>query len=46
MEERVNWEIGIDRHILLYIKWVINKDLLSTGNSAQCSAMTYMGKES
>ena len=32
-------------YTLLYLKWVTNKDLLySTGNSAQCSAMTYMRK--
>ena len=30
-------EYGIDTHILLYLKWITNKDLLySTGNSAQC----------
>ena len=43
----INWEIGIDIYILLYIKWIINKDLLySTGNSTQYSVMNYMGKES
>ena len=31
----------------LYIKQIINKDLLySTGNSTQCSVITYVGKES
>ena len=47
-EERgggINWEIGIDT--LPYIKEITNKDLpYSTGNSAQYSVMTYMGKES
>ena len=29
-------EFGIDMYILLYLKWITNKDLLySTGNSAQ-----------
>ena len=40
-------EFGIDMYTLLYLKWVINRDLLySTGNSAQYSVMAYMGKES
>ena len=43
----INWEIGIDIYTLLYINYITNKDLLySTGNSTQCSVMTYMGKES
>ena len=30
-------EFGMNTYILLYFKWVANKDLLySTGNSAQC----------
>ena len=34
--ERVK-EFGTDMYTLLYLKWIINKDLLySTGNSAQC----------
>ena len=45
--EGINWEIGIDTYTLPYIKLITNKDLLySTGNSAQCSVMGYMGKES
>jgi len=29
-------EFGMDRYTLLYLEWIINKDLLySTGNSAQ-----------
>ena len=43
----VNWEIEIDVYILVYIKWITNKDLLyTTGNSTQYSVMAYMGKES
>ena len=39
-EER---EVGIDTYTLLYIKEIINKDLLySTRNSTQYSLMTYM----
>ena len=42
----INWEIGIDIYILLYIKEVNNKGLLySTGNNIQYSVMTYMGSE-
>ena len=30
-------EFGMDMCILLYLKWITNRDLLySTGNSAQC----------
>ena len=40
-------EFGMNIHTLLYIKQIINKDLLySTGNSTQYSVITYMGKES
>ena len=43
----INWEIGIDLYMLLYIKQITNKNLLcSTGNSTQYSVMVYMGKES
>ena len=39
-EER---EVGIDTYTLLYIKEIINQDLLySTRNSTQYSLMTYM----
>ena len=45
-EGGINWKTGVDIHILLYIKQVINKDLLyRTGNSIQHSVMTYMGIE-
>ena len=44
---RINWEIQIDIHTMLYIKQITNKDLLySTGSSTQYSIMIYMGKES
>ena len=36
-EERgqIDWEFGIDRYTLVYLKWITNKDLLySTGNLA------------
>ena len=42
----INQEIGNNRYTLLYLKYVINKDLLySTGNPTQYSVTTYMGKE-
>ena len=37
----IDWEFGIDIYTLLYLKYVINKDLLySTGNFAQYSVIT------
>ena len=43
----MNWEMGTDRSTVLSIKQITDKDLLySTGNAAQCSAMTHIGKES
>ena len=37
-------ELGVVMYTLLYLKWIINKDLLySTGNSAQCSVAAWMG---
>ena len=43
----INLEFGINRYTLLYIKQIINKDLLyNIGNSTQYSIKTYMGKES
>ena len=39
-------EFGIGMYILLYLKWITNKDLLySTGNSAQCHVAAWMGRE-
>jgi len=36
----------VDMHTLLYLKWIINKDLLySTGNSAQYYVAAWMGGE-
>ena len=46
-EGGINWKTGVDIHILLYIKQVINKDLLySTRNSTKYSVVPYMGKTS
>lgn len=39
-------ESGMDKHTLLYLKWITNKDLLySTGNSAQCYVAACMAGE-
>ena len=46
MQAHFNQEFGINRYTLLYIRSIINKDLLySTGNSTQYSVITYVGKE-
>ena len=43
----MNWEFGIHRYPLPYIKQINNKDLLySTGNYIQYLVITYNGKES
>ena len=43
----MNWEIGIDIYMLLYIKQIINKVLLySTGNYIQYLIINYNGKQS
>lgn len=43
----MDWELGIGTFTLLYVEWMVNRDLLhSTGNSTQYSVITYMGKES
>ena len=45
-EGGINGKTGIVTYTRLCIKQVTNKDLpYSTGNSAQCSVMTHMGKE-
>ena len=45
MNEMVK-EFGINMYILLYLKWITNKDLLySTGNSAQCYVAAWVGEE-
>ena len=39
-------EFGMDMYMLLYLKWITNKDLLySTGNSAQYYVAAWMGRE-
>ena len=44
---RVNWEVGLDIHTLIYIKYIANKNLpYSTGNHTQYSVIGYKGKES
>ena len=44
MGEGLVREFGMDRYILLYLKWITNKDLLySTGNSAQCYVAAWKG---
>ena len=40
-------EFGMDMYILLYLKWITNKDLLySIGSSIQCSVISCMEGES
>lgn len=42
-KEKRDWEFGIDKYILLYLKEITNKDLLySTQNSAKYSVITSM----
>ena len=39
-------EFGMDMYTLLYLKWITNKDLLSSiGNSAPCYVAAWMGGE-
>ena len=39
-------DFGIDMYILLYLKWMTNKELLySTWNSAQCYVAAWLGGE-
>ena len=43
----MNWETGVDIHMLLDMKQITSKDLLySTGNSTWCSVATWMGGKS
>ena len=45
--KEINWKIGIDTYIPLYIKQITNKDLLySTKNSIQYSVIIHTRKES
>ena len=44
--EGIVHELGMDMCTLLYLKWIINKDLLySTWDSAQCYVEAWMGGE-
>ena len=46
-EKEIVREFGIDMYTLLYLKWITNKGLLyTTGNSAQCYVVAWMGGES
>ena len=43
----INEELGINIHILLYIKQITDKDLLyRTGNSTQYFVIIYLGRKS
>ena len=50
--KKSNQQVGIGRKLgmgvytLLHFKWITNKALQCTGNSAQCSAAGWMGRES
>ena len=42
----INQELGVNTHTLLYIKQILNKDLLySTGNPAQYYVAAWVGGE-
>ena len=46
MGNRIIKEFGMDMYILLYLKWITNKDLLliyTTWNPAQCYVAAWMG---
>ena len=46
MGEGIVREFGKVMYMLLYSKWIINKDLLyRTGNSGKCSVAAWMGGE-
>ena len=45
-EGQIVRQFGINIYTLLYLKWITNKDLLSsTGNSVQCYVAAWMGGE-
>ena len=45
-EEGIVRQLGMDMYTLLYLKWITNKDLLSsTRNSAQRYVAAWMGGE-
>ena len=41
----MDWEFGISRHKLLYIKWINKVLLYSTGNYIQYPGINHNGKE-
>ena len=42
----MDWRFGIATCTLLYMEWMVNRDLLySTGNLTRYSEMIYLGKE-
>ena len=44
--QRRDREVGMDVYIVLYLKWITNKDRLqSTRNSPQCYVAAWMGRE-
>ena len=46
MGEDIVREFGMDMHTLLYLKWIITKDLLySTRNPVECNVAAWMGEE-
>ena len=45
MGKRIVRKFGTDMYTLLFLKWISNKDLLSsTVNSAQCYVSAWMGE--
>ena len=42
---RLDWEFGISRYKLLYIEWIKNKVLYSTGNYSQHPVKSYNRKD-
>ena len=45
-EEGIVREFEMAMYTLLYLKWIINKNLLySSGNSAQCDVAAWMGED-
>ena len=46
MREEIIGDFGINKYILLYLKWITNKDLLyHTWNSAQYYVAAWMGEK-
>ena len=42
----INWKIGTDVYILLYIKYITNNNLLYIQQGTLSTLMAYVGKES